>query len=144
MPTQSSTDEVDIRINPEQKPRPANYPKHDPFFFLLPLCDSYVAPTRPASTTNPTLNPILAPSSDLPPKMLLVTPTIDILLDRQVKFAKRLQENVEEARRDGVKGPRHDVKMMIFENCMHGWLERESPCCAVSRTLVIQNHHKAH
>jgi hypothetical protein len=130
---------VDLRIKPEQKPIPANYPKHDPLSFLLPLYDSYVAPTRPASTTNPVLNPILAPLSDLPRKMLLVTPTIDILLDEQMKFAKRLQEDVEEAKRNGVKGPRRDVEIMIFENCMHGWLECELPCCNVSRTLLIKN-----
>jgi hypothetical protein len=119
--------QVDLRLTPNQKPKPANYPKHDPLSFLLPLFDSYVAPTRPASTHNPTLNPIVASLSDLPLRMLLVVPTIDILLNEQLKFVERLREDMEKERGNGIRGPRRDVQVMIFEECLHGWLECKMP-----------------
>jgi acetyl esterase/lipase len=89
------------------------------------LFDSYVAPTRPDSNTNPILNPIIAPLSDLPPNIVLIVPTIDILLDEQLKFAERLRGEVEKAKRYGTNAPKRSVEIMIFENCIHGWLERE-------------------
>ncbi len=84
---------------PGQKPIPTNYPKRDPLFFLQPLFDFYVAPTRTASLTNPVLNPILAPLSDLPPKLLLVMPTINILVEEWLKFAARLKEDNREGKK---------------------------------------------
>ncbi len=128
MPTQNSSTQVDFRLKPAEKPKPANYPKQDPLSFLQPLFDSYVAPTRPASMVNPILNPIIAPTFDLPPKILLVTPTIDILLYEQLKFAERLKEEVQKETKDGVNAIQREVQIMIFEDCMHAWLECKSPC----------------
>lgn len=127
MPTSNSSTQVDLRLKPAEKPKPANYPKQDPLFFLEPLYDSYVAPTRPVSISNPILNPIIAPISDLPPKILLVTPTIDILLDEQLKFAERLKEDVRRETEDGANAVRREVQIMLFEDCMHGWLACKSP-----------------
>lgn len=86
-----------------------------------------MARTRPASINNPILNPIIAPISDLPPKILLVTPTIDILLDEQLKFAERLKEDVQRETEDGANAIRREVQIMLFEDCMHAWLECKSP-----------------
>lgn len=122
---------MDLRLKPGQKPKPANYPKHDPFFFLEPLYDSYVTSTRPASITNSILNPILAPLPDLPLNILLVIPTIDILLDEQLKFAKRLQEDVEKQRGAENGRPRRSVQSIVFEDCWHGWLECRLRCSIV-------------
>lgn len=90
-----------------------------------------MAPTRPSSTVNPVLNPIIASSFDLPPKILLVTPTIDILLDEQLKFAERLKEEVQKKPNAGANAIQREVQIMIFEDCMHAWLESKSRCISL-------------
>jgi acetyl esterase/lipase len=113
---------VDLRPAPRQKPKPPKYPTSDPFFYLGPLIDSYVSPIRSSTLTNPILHPILADLKHLPPKMLLIVPEIDILLDEQLKFAERLKPEIERQQGDGVSAPKRSLDIEVFEDCMHGWL----------------------
>jgi acetyl esterase/lipase len=118
-------EQVDLRPTPGHKPQPPGFPKRDPLFFLYPLFDSYVTPSRPASLTNPILNPILAKHSDLPPNIFMVIATIDILLEEQLKFSARVKEEIEKEREEGVETPKRSIRTMVFEKCLHGWLERK-------------------
>lgn len=112
---------VDLRIPPEKKRKPSDYPTTDPFSFLAPLIDSYAGPKRIENIKDIRLNPMLAPLHDLPKEMLFVIPTIDILLYEQAEMIERLQKEIkathsEEERR---------VERAVFEGQLHGWLESE-------------------
>lgn len=125
-PYQHRSIQVDFRVNPKQKPVPPDFPTKDPLSFLIPLFDSYSGPSRPESTTNPILNPILADLSDLPLQICLIVPTIDILLDEQLKFAERLKREIDaESEGGGGTAPRRSVQFERFEKCLHGWYECE-------------------
>jgi acetyl esterase/lipase len=116
---------VDLRLPPAQKPRPPNYPTKDPLFFLGPLIDSYTSPVRAATITDPRLHPTLADLNALPLNMLLIVPTIDILLDEQLRFAERVGGDIERYSASGERGPKRSLQIEIFEKCLHGWLECE-------------------
>ncbi|KAI1951667.1 hypothetical protein LOZ53_003162 [Ophidiomyces ophidiicola] len=121
----------------------------------MPLFDAYVASARPQELHNPLLNPILADILDLPPKMLFIIPTLDILVQEQTVMVNRLKreaeqlnsrptEQVDTGIASGVKSapechprerlmtnfglrpPRYHVESILFENQLHGWLELPS------------------
>ena len=84
---------------------------------FLPLFDCYAGPIRSKNMENPRLSPIIAPLDKLPENMLLIIPTMDILLDEQVIFIQRVQE---EASRDPRYANRR-YESLLMEKQIHGW-----------------------
>ncbi|GES56820.1 lipase/esterase family protein [Aspergillus terreus] len=143
---------VDLRLPPWEKPRPAGFPTWDPLSFLQPLFDAYAGPKRAQEMQNPLLSPIVADIESLPPDMLFIIPTVDILLAEQTAFVKRLQEDAEKLNRLGwgraeddwtssqtgssmqsnegsqrTHGERrYTVQSKLFDGQIHGWLELPS------------------
>lgn len=109
---------VDYRLKPEEKPRPPNFPKSDPFRFLLPLYDAYAGPDRKANLTNPRLNPIVADKEMLPKDMFFVIAGIDILAHEQLTFVERVKVELE---KEGDQERRIEAK--VWDRGFHGWLE---------------------
>lgn len=110
-----TTHQVDLRLPPQLKPKPPNFPTHDPATYLLPLFDAYASPSRAANLTNPRLNPILAAAETLPRDMLFIIPTIDILLHEQLTFVERLKRETE--------GSGRRIESRLVEGQWHGWAE---------------------
>ena len=106
--------QIDLRLTPEQKPKPAGFPKKDPLSFLNPLFYAYASPAIDKNRDNPRLNPILASVETLPKDLLMIIPTMDILLHEQLSFLKRLQEEAKSGRR---------IESRLFEGQLHGWTE---------------------
>ncbi|KAK7421570.1 hypothetical protein QQZ08_009915 [Neonectria magnoliae] len=71
---------IDLRLGPQDKPRPASLPQRDPAAPLFPLFDAYAAPARAKHFVDPRLSPVLANRETLPERMLLVVPGMDILV----------------------------------------------------------------
>ncbi|KAL5363562.1 Alpha/Beta hydrolase protein [Aspergillus floccosus] len=144
---------IDLRLPPWEKPKPAGFPTWDPLSFLQPLFDAYAGPKRAQEMKNPLLSPIVADIESLPPDMLFIIPTVDILLAEQTAFVKRLQEDAEKLNRlgrnqgedDRMSSPqkgsslesqqteqqiheerRYTVQSKLFEGQIHGWLELPS------------------
>lgn len=117
----------ELRLSPWQKPVPEKMPKSDPAAFLQPLFDSYAAPARAKHSNDPRLSPILARRETLPNRILMVVAEIDILLEEQTQFAKRV--NGEDERNGWVGKPR--IETMLAPDGFHGWLE-----CKWSRAVV--------
>ncbi|OAQ97927.1 hypothetical protein LLEC1_01228 [Akanthomyces lecanii] len=109
----------ELRLSPWQKPVPEKMPKSDPTSFLQPLFDSYAAPIRAKHVEDPRLSPILAKRETLPNRVLMVIAEIDILLEEQTQFAKRINE--EDQRAGWLGKPR--IETMFAPEGFHGWLE---------------------
>lgn len=86
---------------------------------ILPLIDSYVAPMRTQTLSNSRLHPILSPLDILPTRILLITGTMDILINEQRAFVQRVQKEIEERGLD----QQRTIKILEFEGAIHGWLE---------------------
>jgi acetyl esterase/lipase len=112
---------VDQRLSPAEKPKPAGFPAKDPLAFLLPLFDSYPAPSRPENMNNPRLSPIVADIETLPESILMVVPGVDILVHEQLTFIQRLKK---EGGRDA-KGAERRFQTLYDEKGFHGYLEGE-------------------
>ncbi|KEY70457.1 hypothetical protein S7711_08833 [Stachybotrys chartarum IBT 7711] len=106
---------VDLRLPPWLKPKGPGFPEKDPSAVLLPLYDAYAAPAREAHREDARMNPTLARRETLPPRILLVVPAMDILVDELQTFAARV--NTE----DGEDGGR--VEVLYEEKAFHGYLE---------------------
>lgn len=143
-------EKVDLRLPPWEKPRPAGFPTWDPLSFLQPLFDAYAGSKRAQDMQNSLLSPIVADIESLPPDMLFIIPTVDILLAEQTAFVKRLQEDAEKLNRlswgrteddrtssqtgssmqsnEGGQRThgerRYTVQSKLFDGQIHGWLER--------------------
>ncbi|KAJ9667779.1 hypothetical protein H2201_001965 [Coniosporium apollinis] len=115
---------VDLRLPPQSKPIPPNYPTRDPLSYLLPLYDAYAGPSRTANLSNPRLHPILAAADTLPRDMLFIIPTIDILLHEQLTFVERLKRETE--------GSGRRIESRLVEGQWHGWAEL--PGWAIDKT----------
>lgn len=113
---------LDLRVPPVQKPKPAGFPKKDPLRFLMPLFDSYAAPSREERLGDARLHPTLARKEDLPRDMLVVVAGIDILAGEQLEFVERVRGELE---REGNEEGRRRVEAKVFERGFHGWLECE-------------------
>ncbi|GKT44472.1 lipase 2 [Colletotrichum spaethianum] len=87
---------VDLRPRPEDKPRPASFPRTDPMSFIQPLYDSYAAPSKAKDMDNPRMSPCLASEETLPENMLLVVAAIDILVQEQLMFVERVKKERKE------------------------------------------------
>jgi acetyl esterase/lipase len=118
----SFTAPVDYRLKPEQKPRPPNFPKKDPLFWLVPMYDTYAGPARAENLSNPRLNPIIADRKELPRDMLFIIAGIDILLHEQLSFVERIRSEYERSGEDGWQ-----VEAKVFDKGFHGWLECAYP-----------------
>lgn len=118
---------VDLRPRPEDKPRPAAFPKRDPMSFMQLLYDSYAAPSREKDLDNPRLSPCLAREETLPERMLLVVAAVDILVQEQLTFVERVRREREDKGKPG-----GSVEAVYVEEAFHGWLEGElaisTPC----------------
>ncbi|KAF7548667.1 hypothetical protein G7Z17_g6895 [Cylindrodendrum hubeiense] len=110
---------VDLRLKPEDKPRPANFPKRDPAAVLLPLFDAYASQARANHLNDPRLSPVLAKRETLPERMLLVIPAIDIVVVEQMAFVERVNSEDEQ------NGETPRVEVLYEEEGFHGYLERE-------------------
>ncbi len=62
---------------------------------------------------------MLSPLDILPTRILLITATIDILLNEQRTFVQRVQNEIEERGLDRQR----TVQILEFEGAIHGWLE---------------------
>ncbi|KAK2038017.1 hypothetical protein LZ31DRAFT_559972 [Colletotrichum somersetense] len=71
---------IDLRLRPEDKLRPANFPKRDAMTSMQPLYDSYAAPPKAKDLDIPRMSPFLASEEAVPERMLLVVAGIDILV----------------------------------------------------------------
>ncbi len=111
---------IDLRLKPDEKPKPESFPAKDPLSFMLPLFDSYAGPVRDKERDNVRMSPILARLEDLPENMLLVIPGIDILVHEQTMFVDRLNE---EKSKDPRQSSRR-IEKLYLEKGFHGWLER--------------------
>jgi acetyl esterase/lipase len=115
---------IDLRLSPEQKPRGQGMPPadKDPAAPLMPLFDAYAAPARAKHMDDPRLSPALAARETLPPRILLVVPSMDIVVAEQLDFADRINE---EDRRAGWAGePR--VSVQEEKESFHGYMEGKS------------------
>jgi acetyl esterase/lipase len=113
---------IDLRLKPEDKPKPENFPKTDPTAVFLPLYDSYPAPMRKENMENPRMSPVLANLESLPKRILLIVPLIDILVHEQLTFVERLREEAEKH----ADGGKWKIETKIYEKGFHGWLECKS------------------
>lgn len=110
---------VNLRMGPEEKPRPPNYPARDPLAFMLPLYDAYARNNRQSNWDDPRLNTLTAEVNKLPKKMLFVVAGIDILAHEQLSFTRRLKEDAERQEVDD----RYHVEVKVWDKGFHGWLE---------------------
>jgi acetyl esterase/lipase len=114
--TCANTIQMELRLGPQEKPKPEGFPKTDPLAFLIPLFDAYASPARKENIENPRLSPILASVGTLPKDVLMIVPMMDILLHEQLTFLKRVQD---EAR------PGQQIEAKLFKDQLHGWSECE-------------------
>ncbi|KAF2653426.1 alpha/beta-hydrolase [Lophiostoma macrostomum CBS 122681] len=110
---------IDLRLPPQSKPRPANFPARDPLAFMFPLYDIYAGANRSENLSNARLHPILSEKKALPKDMLFIVAGIDILVQEQLTFVERVRAEIE---RDGEEADR-SVEARVFESGFHGWLE---------------------
>lgn len=68
---------------------------------------------------DPRSSPYFAPVEQLPEKIFMVVPSIDILVAEQLEFAERVNGACDKWGR-----PRK-VMVMVMDKCFHGWLECE-------------------
>ncbi|KAF1984449.1 alpha/beta-hydrolase [Aulographum hederae CBS 113979] len=118
---------IDLRIPAADKKEKnkAKLLKHDPLAFMLPLFDCYASRAPEGSQNDPRLHPILAKVETLPERMLLVVAGIDIIVEDQMTFAKRVKEELEEVQTvEGAMG--REMEVLYLENAFHGWLEAPS------------------
>lgn len=113
--------QMDLRLKPEQKPKPENFPTTDPLAFALPLFDAYAGPVRAETLEDLRLNPILKDIDDIPKNVLLICAGIDILLHEQLTFMERIREDAKSRNVDQDR----KFESMVFDKGFHGWLERE-------------------
>ncbi|KAJ6439376.1 pathway-specific nitrogen regulator [Purpureocillium lavendulum] len=112
---------LDLRLRPDEKPRPAGFPASDPLRVLLPLFDAYMAGARRAHVDDARLSPALARRETLPERILLVVPAVDILFAEQMAFAERV--NGEDEREGRRTGGRRRIETMVVDGMFHGYLE---------------------
>ncbi|KAE8142770.1 hypothetical protein BDV38DRAFT_93208 [Aspergillus pseudotamarii] len=65
--------QVDLRLSPWRKLKPAKYLDKDPLTFVLPLMDAYAGSEREKYRESPILHPIPADIESLPRNMLFIT-----------------------------------------------------------------------
>jgi acetyl esterase/lipase len=95
--------------------------------------DAYAGPERAKYIENPILHPILADIQSLPRNMLIIGGKVDILLQEQMAFVKRLEDEAEtvnqrikmsiEAKGEPADEEYH-IESEFFDDQIHGWLER--------------------
>lgn len=112
---------IEMRLTPSEKPRPEGFPKSEPLRVLYPLFDAYAAAARAKHLDDPRLSPVLSNRENLPDRMLLIIAGMDIVVDEQLAFARRINEE------DAAAGPREKrrVETMVVEGMPHGYIERE-------------------
>jgi len=116
---------MDLRLRPDEKPRPRNsagkdrMPSFDPAVPLFPLFDAYAYRARKDHIEDPRLSPMLAKLETLPMDVLLIVPAIDILVNEQLVFANRITQEVN-ADPNG-KGKGRTFETVIYDRGFHGW-----------------------
>jgi len=111
----------DLRLKPQEKPVPANYPTKDPLAFMIPLYDSYVESVRRENMENPRMSPILASVDQLPENIFVWVAGIDILVHEETTFVERVKANL-------ANDPRFEGRRMEMgydEKGFHGYLNRK-------------------
>ncbi|KAF2007706.1 alpha/beta-hydrolase [Amniculicola lignicola CBS 123094] len=123
---------LDLRLHPDDKPRPPNFPKQDPLAFLIPLYDAYAGPIRAANMESVRLNPILGARDvgGLPREVFVAVAGIDILVDEQMRFVEGVRARIGED--EGEEGEGNEsmgckrIEGRVWEKGFHGWLELPS------------------
>ena len=93
---------------------------------MIPLFDAYAAPARVRAKEDPRLNPILAPLECIPHDVLMIIPGIDILVQEQQSYIKRVQSEIETAsEQKDVASSGRKIEALCLEKAFHGWLECE-------------------
>jgi len=113
---------MDLRLMPQEKPVPANYPTKDPMSFLLPLYDTYAGPARSGNLENPRMSPIVAQVETLPESMFVGVVGIDILVHEQEEFVKRVSKAFDS---ESEKHAGRRVEMVLDPKGFHGYLSRK-------------------
>ncbi|KAK7229423.1 hypothetical protein V2G26_001593 [Clonostachys chloroleuca] len=108
---------LELRLSPWQKLRPEGMQAKDPVAVLMPLFDAYPEQARKNHFDDPRLSPMLAARETLPPRILLCVPGVDILLEEQMTFAERINE---EDRNAGELGR---VEVFLEKDQNHAYLE---------------------
>ncbi|KAL1595226.1 hypothetical protein SLS60_009914 [Paraconiothyrium brasiliense] len=109
---------LNLRLKPEEKPKPPSFPSRDPLSWMMPLYDSYAGPTRERDWNDTRLNTLVAERSKLPKDMLFVMAGIDILAHEQLFFVERLKGEPEVG--GDLEG---SVEARVWDKGFHGWLE---------------------
>ncbi|KAJ4303668.1 hypothetical protein N0V90_002569 [Kalmusia sp. IMI 367209] len=109
---------VNLRLKPEEKPKPEGFPEKDPFFWMMPLYDAYAGPNRERDWDDARLNTLLMRKEMLPDDLLLIIAGMDILAHEQLEFVERLR-NESGSGRAGEKR----VEARVWDKGFHGWLE---------------------
>ncbi|KAF9874570.1 lipase esterase family [Colletotrichum karsti] len=123
---------IDLRPKPEDKPRPANFPTTDPLSFLLPLYDSYAAPSKAENWNNPRMSPYLAREETLPESMLLVVAALDITVQEQLEFVERIKKEREEKGKEN-----RNVEALYVKDAFHGCLEVPDIAFSLKRKMEL-------
>ncbi|GKT56397.1 lipase esterase family [Colletotrichum tofieldiae] len=123
---------VDLRLRPEDKPRPASFPKKDPMSFMQPLYDSYAAPSKAKDLDNPRMSPFLASEETLPERMVLVVAAIDILVQEQLMFVERVKNEREAKGKSG-----SSIEAVFVEEAFHGWLEVPNSVIPMEKKMTM-------
>lgn len=116
---------MDLRVKPEDKPRPRNsdgkdrMPRFDPVVSLFPLFDAYATRALQDHIEDPRLSPMLARVETLPKDILFIVPAIDVLAAEQLIFASRVTEEIN-ADLYG-KGRDRRIETVIYDEGFHGW-----------------------
>ena len=108
---------VNLGLPPWEKPRPEEW--SDPLAFLQVLYDAYAGPVRTREKRNPRLSPCEAKLEQLPKRLLMVVPKVDILVQEQLGFATRLRREIDA---DPVRHEGRAVQVLYVEKGFHGYL----------------------
>lgn len=112
---------LNLRLKPEEKLKPLNYPSRDPLSWMMSLYDSYAGPNRKRDWDDARLNTVVARKDTLPADMFFVVAGIDILAHEQLTFVERLRGELE--KEEGSEDRR--IEARVWEKGFHGWLECE-------------------
>lgn len=116
--------QIDLRLSPIDKPRPAKFPKKDPMAVFLPLFNLYAERAAAGSEDDPRLHPVLSSLKSLPRNVLIVIAGLDVVVHESLTFAQRIEAELEEAVKNGTeeRGWR-SFETAFYEKAYHGWLE---------------------
>ena len=123
---------LNMTVDARHKPRPPSYPRFDPVGAMLgvllhDLVADYAHNFSGAAASDPRLSPLLLPTSELPRSLLLLTADMDILLEEQERFVRRVHES---------EVGRQRLLQRRFPHSLHGFLTL--PDFLLSRVMGVE------